>query len=101
MRMLQLAAHREHVQRIEIHVTEEVANYLLNRKRKRDRQAGGERQHQVTDHRHAAACRRRRWSSSAYDNNNNEVPFYPMTPEPVGDDHGASQTVERKSGDFR
>ncbi len=34
MRMLQLVAHRENVQRIEIHVTEEVASYLLNKKRR-------------------------------------------------------------------
>ena len=34
MRMLQLVAHRENVQRIEIRVTDEVANYLLNKKRR-------------------------------------------------------------------
>jgi ribonuclease E len=34
MRMLQLAAHLEHVQRIEITVTEDVASYLLNKKRR-------------------------------------------------------------------
>jgi ribonuclease E len=33
MRLLQLAAYREHIQRIEVRVTQEVANYLLNRKR--------------------------------------------------------------------
>src|SRR5436853_3770919 len=31
MRMLQLAAHRPQVQRIQIHVADDVANYLLNR----------------------------------------------------------------------
>jgi ribonuclease E len=34
MRMLQLASHREHVERIEVRVTEEVAQYLLNNKRR-------------------------------------------------------------------
>jgi ribonuclease E len=34
MRMLQLAAHRDNVHRIEARVHEDVANYLLNRKRK-------------------------------------------------------------------
>jgi ribonuclease E len=34
MRMLQLAAHRENVHRIEARVHEDVANYLLNKKRK-------------------------------------------------------------------
>src|SRR5207247_2052595 len=34
MRMLQLAAHRENVLRIEARVHEDVANYLLNKKRK-------------------------------------------------------------------
>jgi ribonuclease E len=34
MRMLQRAAHRPHVHRIEIHVAQDVANYLLNRKRR-------------------------------------------------------------------
>src|SRR5205085_3335535 len=34
MRMLQLAAHRQHISRIQVRVQQEVANYLLNRKRK-------------------------------------------------------------------
>src|SRR5262249_33940020 len=34
MRMLQLAAHKPNVHRIEIHVAQDVANYLLNKKRK-------------------------------------------------------------------
>ena len=34
MRMLQLAAHRDHVCRIEVRVAEDVAGYLLNRKRR-------------------------------------------------------------------
>jgi ribonuclease E len=33
MRLLQLAAHREHIHRIQVRVHEEVANYLLNKKR--------------------------------------------------------------------
>src|SRR5439155_5504046 len=34
IRLLQLAAHREYIRRIEVRVTEAVANYLHNRKRK-------------------------------------------------------------------
>src|SRR5437016_9170734 len=34
MRMLQLAAHRENVQRIQVRVADEAAHYLLNTKRK-------------------------------------------------------------------
>jgi ribonuclease E len=34
MRMLQLAAHRDHVTRVEVRVAEDVADYLLNRKRR-------------------------------------------------------------------
>lgn len=34
MRMLQLGAHRPNVHRIEIHVAQDVANYLLNKKRR-------------------------------------------------------------------
>ncbi len=34
MRFIQLAAHREHIKRIEVRVHEDVALYLLNRKRK-------------------------------------------------------------------
>jgi len=34
MRLLQLAAHREGIQRVEIRVAEEVSHYLLNKKRK-------------------------------------------------------------------
>src|SRR5207302_11012703 len=34
MRMLQLAAHREGISRVQVSVTEEVAHYLLNKKRK-------------------------------------------------------------------
>ena len=33
MRMLQLAVHHEHISRVEVRVQDEVANYLLNRKR--------------------------------------------------------------------
>jgi ribonuclease E len=34
MRLLQLAAHRDYIARVEVHVTQDVANYLLNKKRK-------------------------------------------------------------------
>src|SRR5262249_28034427 len=50
MRMIQLAAHREQVQRIQIRVAEDVANYLLNKKRKEISrlEEGGEIQVQIT-----------------------------------------------------
>ena len=54
MRMLQLAAHRDHVHHIEIRVAEDVANYLLNKKRG-DRPPGGVGQHSGANPRHGRA----------------------------------------------
>jgi ribonuclease E len=76
MRMLQLAAHRENVTRIEIHVTEEVANYLLNKKR-RDiarLEESGNIQVQVIG---KPGLPPESLEFVCYDNNNNEVKFLP------------------------
>jgi ribonuclease E len=84
MRLLQLAVHRAHVLRIEVQVHENVAQYLLNRKRKeiyRLEEQGGK----------AVAIRSAGTSVSpehldflCYDNNNNEVKFLPFEePRPV------------------
>ena len=51
MRLLQLAAFREHVKRIEVRVAVDVAGYLQNRKSARDRQDGGRGEHHGPDRR--------------------------------------------------
>jgi ribonuclease E len=74
MRLLQLAAHREHVVRIEIRVAAEVAAYLLNRKRleiTRLEQGGGA-QVQVSG---ALNVPPELLEFVCLDNNNNEVKF--------------------------
>ncbi|HYT87280.1 MAG TPA: Rne/Rng family ribonuclease [Gemmataceae bacterium] len=76
MRMLQLAAHRSGVQRIQIRVQEEVANYLQNRKRKeitRLEEAGGI-QVSVLG---VASVSPEFLEFASYDSNNNEVRFTP------------------------
>ncbi len=74
MRMLQLAAHRDHVRLIEVRVAEEVASYLLNKKR-RDiahlEESGGI-QVQITG---TAGAPPEKLDFVCYDNNNNEVKF--------------------------
>jgi ribonuclease E len=74
MRMLQLAAHRAHVHRIAIRVHEDVANYLLNRKRKDVNQLEetGEIQVMITG---AAGVSPELLEFECYDKNNNEVKF--------------------------
>jgi ribonuclease E len=74
MRMLQLAAHRENIQRIQVRVHEEVANYLLNRKRKEITQLeeSGNMQVNVTG---ATGVSPELLEFVCYDNNNNEVKF--------------------------
>ena len=84
MRLLQLAAHREHVQRIEITVADDVADYLLNKKRKRDRRAGGERQHPGADHAAVPGAPPETLEFVCYDNNNNEVKLFPEPAVPTG-----------------
>jgi ribonuclease E len=80
MRMLQLAAHRTIISRIQIRVQEEVANYLLNRKRKEVSrlEEGGELQVTIAG---ALSVSPEFLEFVCYDNNNNEVKFLP-TEEP-------------------
>jgi ribonuclease E len=74
MRMLQLAAHREHIHRIQIRVQEDVANYLLNRKRREiaGLEAQGGLQVQITG---VLAVSPELLEFTCYDVNNNEVKF--------------------------
>ncbi len=76
MRMLQLATHAKNVSRIEVHVAEEVANYLLNKKRKEITrlEETGTTQVNVTGIQGAAP---ETLEFVCYDNNNNEVKFLP------------------------
>jgi ribonuclease E len=76
MRMLQLAAHREHVNRIAVRVAEDVAGYLLNKKRKEiaKLEEGAKIAVQISPL-HAGAPEALEFV--CYDNNNNEVKFLP------------------------
>jgi ribonuclease E len=76
MRMLQLAAHRENIQRIQVKVHEDVANYLLNRKRKdiTRLEESGNIQVTVTG---AVGVPAETLEFVCYDNNNNEIKFGP------------------------
>ena len=65
MRMLQLAAHREHVQHIEIRVAEDVASYLLNKKRREIARLEESGKSRCRSRRRTIALRRRRWNLSA------------------------------------
>jgi Ribonuclease G/E len=76
MRMLHLAAHRDHVHHIEICVAEDVANYLLNKKRgeiARLEEAGNI-QVQI---RGTACAPQETLEFTCYDNNNNELKLFP------------------------
>jgi ribonuclease E len=81
MRLVQLAAHREHVQRIEVRVSAEVADYLLNRKRQEiaKLEASGEVQVQVHGTPGGAP---ELLEFLCLDQNNNEVKL--LGPEPSG-----------------
>jgi len=72
MRMIQLAAHRPTVARVEVKVAEEVAHYLLNKKRRElaRLEEAGEIQVGVTGKLGAAP---EALEFTCYDNNNNEV----------------------------
>ncbi|MCI0459455.1 MAG: Rne/Rng family ribonuclease [Gemmataceae bacterium] len=72
MRMIQLAAHRENIQRIQVHVHEDVANYLLNKKRKEISrlEETGEIQVAITG---SVGLAPETLNFTCYDNNNNEV----------------------------
>jgi ribonuclease E len=76
MRLLQLAAHREAVSRVDIRVAEDVANYLLNKKRKEvsTLEGQGEIQVQITGVKAAAP---ETLEFICTDSNNNEVKFLP------------------------
>jgi ribonuclease E len=77
MRLLQLAAHREHVQRVQLRVHEDVSHYLLNRKRKEINrlEESGNIQVTITG---AVNVSPELLEFSCYDNNNNEVKFQPF-----------------------
>jgi ribonuclease E len=82
MRMLQLAVNRLHIARIDIKVHEEVAKYLLNRKRKEIvglEELGNK---QVSIHSAGDAVSMEFLEFLCYDNNGNEVKFGP-TEEPA------------------
>jgi ribonuclease E len=80
MRMLQLAAHRERVQRVKVRVTEEVASYLLNKKRKEITQLEdeGEVQVSITG---VTGAPLEMLEFVCTDNNNNEIKFMPVVEE--------------------
>jgi ribonuclease E len=81
MRMLQLAAHRPNIQRIDIKVHQDVANYLQNRKRKAINQleeSGGTNVYIMGD----PVASPELLQFVCFDNNNNEVKFMPSE-EPV------------------
>jgi ribonuclease E len=76
MRMLQLAAHQSGVQRIQVRVADDVAHYLLNRKRREISrlEEAGEIQVNVTG---VAGVSPEMLEFVCYDKNNNEVKFLP------------------------
>jgi ribonuclease E len=76
MRMLQLAAHRDHVHHIEVRVADDVASYLLNKKRREIArlEESGNIQVQI---RGAAGAPPETLEFICYDNNNNEVKLFP------------------------
>ncbi|MCI0638532.1 MAG: Rne/Rng family ribonuclease [Gemmataceae bacterium] len=75
MRLVQLAAHREIVQRIEVRVQEDVAHYLLNRKRKEVAQL--EENGKQIFVRGVVGVSPEYIEFVCFDNNNNEVKFFP------------------------
>ena len=77
MRMIQLAAHRENIQRIQVRVHEEVAIYLLNRKRKEitELEESGHMQVNITG---STTVSPELLDFVCFDNNNNEVKFIPV-----------------------
>jgi ribonuclease E len=76
MRMLQLAAHRENIQRIQVRVAEDVAHYLLNKKRKEISQLEEPGKIQITIT-CAAGLAPETLEFTCFDNNNSEVKFLP------------------------
>jgi ribonuclease E len=76
MRMLQLAAHRDNVQRIQVRVAEEVAHYLLNKKRREIAQLEEPGKIQITIM-GGAGLAPETLEFTCFDNNNSEVKFLP------------------------
>jgi ribonuclease E len=76
MRMLQLAAHRDNIHRIQVSVADDVAHYLVNKKRKEitSLEEAGEIQVTITGMPGAAP---EKLDFVCYDNNNNEIKFFP------------------------
>jgi ribonuclease E len=74
MRMLQLAAHRDQLNRIQVTVAEDVANYLLNKKRKEISRLEESAKIHVTVVGTAGAPPEM-LEFSCFDNNNNEIKF--------------------------
>jgi ribonuclease E len=77
MRMLQLAAHHQNVHRIQVNVAEDVAHYLLNKKRKEISKLEESGEIQVTISASAGAPPEM-LEFTCFDNNNNEVKFFPQ-----------------------
>jgi ribonuclease E len=77
MRMLQLAAHHRNVQRVQIRVAEDVASYLLNRKRREITRLEETGQIQVTITGSPTAAPEA-LDFACYDNNDNEVQCLPQ-----------------------
>jgi ribonuclease E len=76
MRMLQLSAHRDHVHHVEIRVAEDVAQYLLNKKRReiaRLEESGNI----LVQIRGTPGAPPETLEFICYDNNNNEVKLFP------------------------
>jgi len=80
MRMVQLAAHRNNVHRIQIRVAEDVANYLLNKKRKEMSrlEEGSDIQIQITG---LPGVAPETLEFTCLDNNNNEIKVLPYDEE--------------------
>jgi ribonuclease E len=76
MRMIQLAAHRPTIHRVQIRVAEDVANYLLNKKRREIArlEEAGEIQVAIAG---MFGVSPETLEFTCYDNNNNEVKFLP------------------------
>jgi len=81
MRLMQLAAHREYISRLDVRVQDEVAHYLLNRKRQdiaRLEESSGK----LIQVRGQANVAPEFMEFMSYDNNGNEVKFLPHDEPP-------------------
>jgi ribonuclease E len=81
MRLLQLAAHRDYVARVEVRVAQEVANYLLNKKRReiaRLEESGN----LAVSIAGAVGVPPEMLEMACLDNNGNEVKLVPTAPAP-------------------